>query len=110
VHELAIAEGVVRSVTERMPGARIVRVVLRIGTLACVEPAAMTFCFDAAAQGTPLEGAALEIVEVPARARCRSCGAGDVAVEPRIPLCPCGSADLELLEGDRLLVSAVEVA
>ena len=66
MHELAIAEAVVSSVTERMPGARVVRVVLRIGTLACVEPAAMTFCFDAAAQGTALEGAALEIVEVAA--------------------------------------------
>ena len=110
MHELALADGIVQAVSERLPGARIVRVLLRIGALTCVEPEAMRFCFEAAARGTALEGAALEIEEVPARARCRTCGAGDVGVDPRLPLCACGSADLDLLDGRQLLVSAVEVA
>ncbi|MFL5262693.1 MAG: hydrogenase maturation nickel metallochaperone HypA [Anaeromyxobacteraceae bacterium] len=110
MHELAIAEGVIETVTGRLPGAKVSRVILRIGALTCVEPEAMRFCFDAAAQGTALEGAVLEIVEVPARGSCRTCGAADVAVDPRIPLCPCGSADLDLTDGEQLLVSAVEVA
>ncbi len=109
MHELGIAEGVVQTVAERLPGERVVRVVLRIGRLACVEPGAIRFSFAACAEGTPLAGAALEIVDVPGRARCRSCGAEDVPVEPRLPLCPCGSADLELLAGDELTIAAVEV-
>jgi hydrogenase nickel incorporation protein HypA/HybF len=70
----------------------------------------MRFCFDAATRGTALEGAALEVVEVPARARCRSCGAADVELDPRIPLCPCGSADVDVAAGGQLVVDAVEVA
>lgn len=110
MHELGIAEEIVQSVSERVPGERIVRIVLRVGRLACVEPAAIQFCFEACARGTRVEGAALEIVDVPARARCRSCGAEDVEVEPWIPLCRCGSADLDLVAGGELVVAAVEVA
>jgi hydrogenase nickel incorporation protein HypA/HybF len=110
VHELAIAEGVVEAVGERFGGARVLRVVLRVGRLACIEPDAIRFCFDACARGTAVEGAALEIVDVPARARCRECGAADVEVDARIPLCPCGSAELEVLSGQELTLAAVEVA
>jgi hydrogenase nickel incorporation protein HypA/HybF len=110
MHELAIAESVVEAVAERVADARVTRVVLEVGALACVEPEAIRFCFAATAQGTVVEGAALELVEIAARARCRTCGAQDVAVDPRIPLCPCGSADLDLVDGSQLRVRAVEVA
>ncbi len=110
MHELAIAEGVIDAVGQRVGRARVLRVVVRIGRLACVEPDALRFCFEECARGTGAEGAALEIVDVPARARCRTCGAEDVDVDPRIPLCPCGSADLEVRSGGELLLSAVEVA
>jgi hydrogenase nickel incorporation protein HypA/HybF len=110
VHELAIAESVVGEIRERIPGRRVTRVVLEVGALACVEPDALRFCFGACTRGTLADGAALEIVEVAARAACRSCGTRAVAVDPRIPLCPCGSADLELVDGEQLRVRAVEVA
>jgi hydrogenase nickel incorporation protein HypA/HybF len=109
MHELAIAEGVVEAIEERIGAARAVRVVLEVGRLTCVEPDAIRFCFELCAQGTALDGAALEIVEVPGRARCRACGADGVATEGPLPLCPCGSANLELLDGTQLLVRAVEV-
>ncbi|BDG01378.1 hydrogenase maturation nickel metallochaperone HypA/HybF [Anaeromyxobacter oryzae] len=110
MHELAIAESVVDAVGERVGGARVTRVLVEVGRLTCVEPDALRFCFEACARGTALEGAALEIVEVSARATCRTCGARDAEVDARVPLCACGSADLELVAGDRLLVQAVEVA
>jgi hydrogenase nickel incorporation protein HypA/HybF len=109
VHELAIAESVVAAVSARIHDGRITRVVLEVGALACVEPDALRFCFEASTRGTLAEGAALEIVEVAARASCRSCGARAVPVDARIPLCACGSADLELVDGGQLRVRAVEV-
>jgi hydrogenase nickel incorporation protein HypA/HybF len=109
MHELAIAESIVEAVGEHVGDARVTRVVLEVGALACVEPDAIRFCFSACAQGTAADGAALEIVEVPARARCRTCGAAEVPVDPRIPLCECGSADLDLVDGGQLRVRAVEV-
>ena len=109
MHELAIAEGVVDTVTQRLPGARITRVHLEIGALSGVVPDSIRFCFDLATEGTPLEGAALEITEPPARCRCRACGT-EFRPDPPIVLCPCGSADVAVLGGEELKILSVQVA
>jgi hydrogenase nickel incorporation protein HypA/HybF len=63
VHELSITRNVVAIVSERAEGQRVTRVRLEIGRLTAVVPDSIRFCFDICAQGTPLEGAALEIIE-----------------------------------------------
>ena len=108
MHELAITESIVAAVVERMPDTTVRRVRLEIGRLSGVVPDAVRFCFDLVAAGSPVEGARLEIDEPPGRARCRSCGCA-FAVEGLVVLCPCGSADVEVVGGDELLVRAVEV-
>jgi hydrogenase nickel incorporation protein HypA/HybF len=109
VHELGIAEGIVEAIRERTGDARVARVFLEIGRLSCVEPEAIRFCFEVVAKGTGVEGAVLEIDEPPGRARCHGCGAEEVALDGPLPLCGCGSADLEVLSGDRMSLVAVEV-
>lgn len=109
MHELAIAEDLVAAVALRVGEARVVRVVLEVGALTCVEPHAIRFCFAACARGTAVEGASLELLEIPGLARCRNCGAERVEVDARIPLCACGSADLDFLDGGQLRVRSVEV-
>jgi hydrogenase nickel incorporation protein HypA/HybF len=109
VHELAIAEGVVDTVTQRLPGARISSVRLEIGVLSGVVADSIRFCFDLATEGTGLEGATLEITEPPARCRCRACGT-EFQPDPPIILCPCGSADVAVLGGDELKILSVQVA
>jgi hydrogenase nickel incorporation protein HypA/HybF len=109
MHELAITESVVEGVTQRLGSRRVTRVVLEIGKLSGVVPDAIRFCFDVCAEGTPLQGASLEIIDVPARARCSACGS-ELTVEDGIGLCPCGSADLVFLSGQELKIKAVEVA
>lgn len=109
MHELAIAESVVSSVLERT-GDRSVSVVrLRVGRLAGVVPEALSFCFELAAAGTPLAGAALEIREEQGRAHCRACEA-DFDLRDAFLLCDCGSADVSVLSGRELSVASVEVA
>jgi hydrogenase nickel incorporation protein HypA/HybF len=65
MHELAIMESVVAAVTERIGAERVTVVRLQVGRLAAVVPEALQFCFEICAQGTPLEGAALEIASTP---------------------------------------------
>jgi hydrogenase nickel incorporation protein HypA/HybF len=108
MHELAIAESVVTSVLERTD-AHVNVVRLRVGQLSGVIPDALTFCFEIATQGTHLEGALLEIEEQRGRARCRSCDQ-EFLLDDAFLLCPCGSADVELLAGRDLSVTSVEVA
>jgi hydrogenase nickel incorporation protein HypA/HybF len=109
VHELSITQSVVDAVVEHFDGARIARVRLEIGRLAGVLPDAVRFAFDVVAAGTPVEGARLEIDEPAGRARCRDC-LDEFELEDPIPLCPCGSARIELLSGADLRIVSVEVA
>jgi hydrogenase nickel incorporation protein HypA/HybF len=109
VHELAITESLVGAVVEHVGAAKVLRVQLVIGRLSGVVPDAVRFCFDVCAEGTSLAGAQLDIVEAPGRAQCRDCQAS-VELDDLIALCPCGSANLQLLSGQELRLSEVEVA
>lgn len=56
-----------------------------------------------------MEGAELEMEEVPATGKCRACGA-----ESRLAAFPllcdsCGSHDLEIIEGEKLYVESLEL-
>ena len=57
MHELAITEGVVQAVTQRLPGTPIACVHLEIGAMSGVVADSVRFCFDLVTEGTTLEGA-----------------------------------------------------
>ena len=80
MHELAITQGVVDTITERTSGARVTLVRLDIGKLSGVVPDAVAFCFELVADGTPLHAARLEINEPPGRAHCRSARRGSISI------------------------------
>jgi hydrogenase nickel incorporation protein HypA/HybF len=107
MHELGIAQEVVALVANHAQR-KVTRVVLEIGKLSAVLPDAIRFCFDLCSEGTVVEGAQLEIIEVPGRARCRTC-AGEVILERPFGRCECGSTDLEWLSGDELKVREYEI-
>jgi hydrogenase nickel incorporation protein HypA/HybF len=109
MHELAITESLVDCVVEHVANGVVRRVVLEIGKFSGIVPDAIRFCFDICAQGTILEGAALELLETPARAQCRECKSC-FELENILTLCACGSANLELLSGRELKIKQVEVA
>jgi hydrogenase nickel incorporation protein HypA/HybF len=109
MHELAIVQDVIETACAASGGARITRVVLEIGRLTAVLPDAVRFCFDLVAEGTPVEGARLEIVETPGRARCRACAA-ELELERAFGRCACGSSELDWLSGEELAIKALEVA
>jgi hydrogenase nickel incorporation protein HypA/HybF len=108
MHELALMESLVTTVRERVVDRRVTRVWLEVGRLSCAAPDALRFCFEVCAADTPLEGATLEVVEVPGRARCRACGQEGVLELAHAP-CGCGSFDLEVLAGEELRLEGVEV-
>jgi hydrogenase nickel incorporation protein HypA/HybF len=108
VHELSITQSVVDTISERIDAERISGVRLEIGPLSGVLADAVRFCFDVVCAGTRLEGAWLEIVEPTAKALCRECGT-EFEPDGPIVLCECGSADVTVLVGRELRITAVEV-
>ncbi|WP_329070399.1 hydrogenase maturation nickel metallochaperone HypA/HybF [Amycolatopsis sp. NBC_01480] len=109
MHEMSITQSVVDAVVSRLGDVEVRSVRLEIGRLSGVVPDSVRFCFDVLCLGTALEGAALEIDEPPGRAACRDCGR-EFGIDYPILLCPCGSADVEVLAGRQLRIKSVEVA
>jgi hydrogenase nickel incorporation protein HypA/HybF len=110
VHELSVAQSIVEVCSERAEGVRVLRVTVEVGTLSCVMPEALRSCYEIAAQGTALEGSELEIIRIPARSRCRDCGA-DIDVYDLLGGCACGSLNLTRPEGgDGLRIRSMEIA
>ena len=108
MHEMGITQSIVAIVTEQAAGRKVTRVTLEIGKLAAIMPEAIRFCFDVVAQGGALDGAALDLIEVPGRARCLDCGA-EVALAEVFGRCGCGSRQLERLAGEELNIKSMEV-
>jgi hydrogenase nickel incorporation protein HypA/HybF len=109
MHELSIAEALVAIAARHAGDRQVVRVEVRLGHLRQVVPQALEFAFGLVAEGTPVEGAELVMEVVPAAGSCRTCGtAGEL---PGFPLlcAACGSADLEITQGEELLVDALEL-
>jgi hydrogenase nickel incorporation protein HypA/HybF len=109
MHELAVTQSVVDTITERTSGARVTLVRLEVGKLSGVVPDALAFCFELVARGRRWKAPGLEISEPPGRAHCRGCDA-EFTVDQPILLCGCGSADVEVLAGQELRIRSVEVA
>lgn len=109
MHELALSEQIVSAIVERTRPARVLVVHLVIGKVSGVVAESVRFCFDLVAAGSTVEGALLDIEEPPGVGRCRVCSR-EFDLDGIVALCPCGSAEVDVLGGDELMVRSVEVA
>lgn len=113
MHELSIAMRIVETLTEALadtPG-RVNAVRIRVGALSGVVPHALQFVWQAACEGTRLDGSALEIEEVPARVHCPQCDADRALPALQQLRCPaCGAVTPEIVGGRELDIASVEVA
>ena len=109
MHELSLAEAIAAIAEEHAGGRRVAKVEVKIGHLRQVVPTALTFAFELVTQGTCVEGAELEIEDVPARVACRSCKADGLLVELPFACPSCGSVDVDVRAGDELVVDALEL-
>lgn len=108
MHELGITRNIVAIVTEHADGAQVKRVGLEIGRLSAIMPDAIRFCFDICAKGTVLEGAALEIEEVPGVGRCEACGR-EFGIDQPFGQCQCGCRRIACIAGQEMKIKEMEV-
>ena len=108
MHELAITRNIVALVGEAAGGRRVTRVTLEIGKLSGVMADAIEFCFGIVAEGSKLDGAALDIRLIDGAAKCRDCG-GEFATETLFAPCPCGSRQIVRLRGEELNIKSMEL-
>lgn len=110
MHELSLCRSIVSISARHAQGRPVVSVRVRVGHLRQVVPDTLARCFELLAPAGGLEGAVLEIVEVPAEVRCRACGATTVLERFELHCGACGGSDLEVTAGEELLVESLELA
>lgn len=112
MHEMGIANSILDGVAaelHRRPGSRAVKVGVRIGELAGIDPDALNFAFEALTIDTPLAGVKLDVEYVAPRSRCREC-TREFEVHNYELLCPaCGSLSTDRISGDELLFTYLEI-
>jgi hydrogenase nickel incorporation protein HypA/HybF len=107
MHELSLADGIVRMVEAsagREHFTRVATLRLEAGALAGVEVSALRFALDAIRPGTCLEGARIDIDEPPGRAWCERCCA-EVRIDTRADPCPmCSEYPVRVTGGTALRI------
>jgi len=112
MHEMGIANSILEGVAQeirRRPGYRALKVGVRIGELAGVDPDALRFAFDALVSDTELDGLTLEVEYLSARVRCRACGKEFEARNFELQCVSCASLDIQCIGGDELEFAYLEV-
>lgn len=111
MHEVSLAERMLRIALDAAAahgGGRVARARLLLGALSGAEAETLRFAFEIAARGTAADGCVLEVVRVPARLRCPSCG-GEHEGELLEPCPVCGGVGFEVLQGRELRLESIDL-
>jgi hydrogenase nickel incorporation protein HypA/HybF len=107
VHEIGLAAGVLDAVRRRAAGRPVRHIRLRAGVRHRIDTASMAQAFEYVARGTEAEGATVDVVAVPVRLACRSCGETSDTYDV-LACCPrCDGGTVDLAGGDELVLESL---
>ena len=113
MHELAIAQGILKAVDETLTAeqaVRVKRIIVTIGELNVVHKDCLEFAFTAITSGTPQDGVELVLEFVKPLFRCKSCNAQFASEDGSFTACPeCGKFGVDVIAGDELYVRSVDL-
>ena len=114
MHELSIALSLVEAACEAaapLGNVRVEALHVRLGALSGVVKEALAFSFDVAVKGTPIDGARLDIEDIPVTAFCPRCEAERTLDAASLLLrCPvCETPLTQLVHGREMELTALEV-
>ena len=105
MHELRVATEIIEIVLgemDRLKLSGVKEVGLRLGALSGFDAGALSFSFEAAVADSRLDGARLNIEQIPVKGNCSSCRK-DFEVNEFYFICPfCGSTDITIVQGEEL--------
>lgn len=113
MHEITLCQRALEIIEQQaaLSGARrVTGVWLNVGAFSCVEPAALTFCFELVCRGTVAEGCALHIEEQQAACWCPTCREYVHLLSQHVRRCPqCQSSELRIVADDGLQIQRIEI-
>lgn len=112
MHELALSKRIVEMVEKirhELHRDHVKVIYVEIGQLVAVEKSSLALCFRLLVKDSALEGAVLEMIDVPAQAICESCGNVVSVQQYYDPCADCGEFSLRIIAGEELRVQSMEV-
>ena len=109
VHELSICTSIAKIATEAAAGRPVERVRVDVGHLRQVVPDTLRHSWEMVVFDTSLDGAELEVREIPAVIECGCCGSQTRLDEPIFRCGTCASTDTKVVSGDELFVTSLDV-
>jgi hydrogenase nickel incorporation protein HypA/HybF len=112
MHEMSIAQNIVEIVTEilsKETALQLKEVVVEVGELVAVVPDSLQFCYTVMTEQTQFQGSRLTINVIPLKGKCKICKNTFIIKNVNF-LCPtCQSDQLEIIQGQELKISHLEV-
>jgi hydrogenase nickel incorporation protein HypA/HybF len=113
MHELSIVLSMIDEIAEQSEargGLSVEAVHLKLGVFSGVDKAALLFAWELACEGTPLEGARLEITTIPLLIFCPSCKQERAPISVYQLCCPdCLVPTPDIVTGREIEVASLEV-
>ncbi|MCU1655459.1 MAG: hydrogenase expression/synthesis HypA [Pseudonocardiales bacterium] len=111
MHELSICGAIADIATRRAGERRVESVHVRIGQLRQVVPDTLTYCWELVVADSELDGAVLDVEQVPARIECRDCGrTGEIGDVPVFACHVCNSVEVSVIAGEEFVITALDLA
>lgn len=110
MHELGVLNALVHTVEGivREEGlTEVEKIVIEVGELSGIVPRYIEQCYPAAVYKTFMERTALELVVVPGIVKCRECGRVFNAAANDLSCPDCSGQNLEILEGNDMIVREI---
>jgi hydrogenase nickel incorporation protein HypA/HybF len=111
MHEFSIAQNileVVHRTASEAGAARVARVRLKVGVFTSIHVDSLRFALEVLARGTPSEGCALEVEDVPMTVRCGACGQESRAPEILAECPACGATGVTVAGGRELSIVSID--
>ena len=112
MHELSVTENIIKICSEEAEKHnvnRVKQIKLKVGKLSGLVPESIKYYFDIASKGTRVEGAELNIQNIPIVIKCGKCSFEGEIGDKKF-YCPnCRSYNIKIIRGNEFLIDSLEV-
>jgi len=111
MHELGVLNSMVHTIERIIKEENyttVHKIVIEVGELSGIVPHYLEQCWPAASYKTFMADTKLELIVVPGIVKCRSCGRVYNAVYSDLACPDCNGTDMEILQGDDLIIQKLE--
>lgn len=113
MHEMSIASSLIEIVLDTAKSndaGKVTKVFVKIGKLAGIEKGALLFAYDAIKDEYGLiKDSEMVIEDIPVTGKCHKCGKTDTYDEMFFACAFCGAYEVELLTGEEMSITEIEV-